>query len=126
MRNYLAIFTITSCSLLFVGCIKDAGFTDIKLSYSLKATNLNASLKSNTAESALVVAPGTKGSINWSSASINIAQVDFISLHDGITTTQTVENLFFKDALKDAISGSFNIKSGSYKSINLLIKIAES
>ncbi len=126
MRNYSALFTIAFCLSLFGSCIKEDGFTDTKLSYSLKATNLSASLKSNATESGLVVVPNTKGSINWSSASINLAQADFISLNDGATSTKTVENLFFKNALKDSISGVLNIKSGSYKNINFLIKIAES
>nr|MBC7612457.1 hypothetical protein [Pseudopedobacter sp.] len=126
MRKYSALFTIISFLFLFESCTKDTGYTDTKLSYSIKTTNLSASLKSNSAESGVVATPNSNGSINWTSASINFDQVDFISTHGGVTTTQIFKNLYFPNALKDSVSGSLNIFTGLYENINFVLKISES
>ena len=126
MRKYSALFTIISFLFLFQSCTKDTGYTDTKLSYSIKTTNLSASLKSNAAESGVVVTPNSNGSINWTSASINFDQADFISTREDVKATQTFKNLYFPNALKDSVSGSLNIFAGLYENISFVLKISES
>jgi len=113
------LYTITLAALvvlLISSCTKKEAVTDTKLSYSFSAGNLNASLSSNASASGVVVAPGTNGSINWATASINIAKVEFSATKAGSPVLLESKNFYLVNALKpDSLSGTVSLASGVYE-----------
>ncbi|QIL41409.1 hypothetical protein G7074_20370 [Pedobacter sp. HDW13] len=114
------LYHLTSALLvvvLFMGCTKKEVAADTKLSYSFSATNLNASLSSNASASGAVVAAGTNGSINWATASINVAKIEFSATKSGSGAINLeTKNLYLVNALKpDSLSGTVAIASGVYE-----------
>lgn len=114
------LYHITSALLvavLFMGCTKKEVAADTKLSYSFSASNLNASLSSNASASGAVVAAGTNGSINWATASINVAKIEFSATKSGSGAINLeTKNLYLVNALKpDSLSGTVAIASGVYE-----------
>ncbi|WEK20967.1 MAG: hypothetical protein P0Y49_07425 [Candidatus Pedobacter colombiensis] len=122
-------FTTSIICLLtfFMGCTKDATTTDTELSYSFNAINLNASLSTNATASGAVVAAGTNGSINWTSASLNISKVEFSATQAGKAISLESKNLFAVNALKpDSLSGTVSLTSGIYEHNEFKISMNES
>ncbi|SDD82784.1 hypothetical protein [Pedobacter soli] len=125
------LYKLTSALLmlvLFMGCTKKEVDTDTKLSYSFSASNLNASLSSNASASGAVVAAGTNGSINWSTASINVAKIEFSATKSGSGAINLeTKNLYLVNALKpDSLSGTVSIASGVYENNQFNLTLASS
>lgn len=125
------LYKLTSALLmlvLFMGCTKKEVATDTKLSYSFSASNLNASLSSNASASGAVVAAGTNGSINWSTASINVAKIEFSATKSGSGAINLeTKNLYLVNALKpDSLSGTVSIASGVYENNQFNLTLASS
>lgn len=116
MRKFYANASAALLILLFTNCTKKEVAADTKLSYSFSANNLNASLSSNATASGTVVAPGTNGSINWTTASVNIAKVEFSATKAGTPVSLESKNLYLVNALKpDSLSGTVSLVSGVYE-----------
>lgn len=116
MRKFYTIASAALLMLLFTNCTKKEVPADTKLSYSFSASNLNASLSSNATASGAVVAPGTNGSINWTTASVNIAKVEFSATKAGTPISLESKNLYLVNALKpDSLSGTVSLVSGVYE-----------
>ncbi|MBB4106447.1 hypothetical protein [Pedobacter zeae] len=113
---------------LFMACTKKETATDTKLSYSFSASNLNASLSSNASASGAVVAPGTNGSINWSTASVNVAKIEFSAIKSGSGAINLeTKNLYLVNALKpDSLSGTVALASGVYENNQFNLTLASS
>jgi len=113
---------------LFIGCTKKEVATDAKLSYSFSASNLNASLSSNASASGAVVAAGTNGSINWATASINVAKIEFSATKSGSGAINLeTKNLYLINALKpDSLSGTVALASGVYENNQFNLTLASS
>lgn len=113
------LYNITFAALLvmlFTYCTKKEVAADTKLSYSFSAGNLSASLSSNATASGAVVAPGTNGSINWTTASINIAKIEFSATKAGAPISLESKNLYLVNALKpDSLSGTVSLVAGVYE-----------
>lgn len=109
------------------GCTKSSTETDTKLSYSFSAINLNASLSSNAGSSGAIVAAGTNGSIGWTSATVNIAKIEFTATHAGNKVSLESKNLYAVNALKpDSLSGTVFLTSGVYENNEFEISMDES
>ena len=116
MTKLYQITWVSLVVLLFIGCTKKETVADTKLSYSFSAGNLNASLSSNATASGAVVAAGTSGSINWATASVNVAKIEFSATKAGTPITLETKNLYLVNALKpDSLSGTVAIASGVYE-----------
>lgn len=113
------LYTITLAALavlLLNNCTKKEVAADTKLSYSFSAGNLNASLSSNATASGAVVAAGTNGSINWTTASVNIAKVEFSATKAGTPVSLESKNFLWVNVLKpDSLSGTVSLASGVYE-----------
>ncbi|GGH01766.1 hypothetical protein GCM10007422_15740 [Pedobacter zeae] len=111
-----------------MACTKKETATDTKLSYSFSASNLNASLSSNASASGAVVAPGTNGSINWSTASVNVAKIEFSAIKSGSGAINLeTKNLYLVNALKpDSLSGTVALASGVYENNQFNLTLASS
>ncbi|MBO9672123.1 MAG: hypothetical protein J7577_01665 [Sphingobacteriaceae bacterium] len=127
------LYQITSALLmvvLFMACTKKEVATDTKLSYSFSASNLNASLSSNASASAsgAVVAAGTNGSINWTTASVNVAKIEFSATKSGSgAISLETKNLYLVNALKpDSLSGTVSLASGVYENNQFNLTLASS
>lgn len=120
----IAAFFLFMC--LF-GCTKSSDATDTQLSYSFNAINLNASLTANSGASGAIVPAGTPGSINWSSAGINISKVEFSATRGGNPISLETKNLYAVNALKpDSLSGTVFLSSGVYEKNEFKITVNES
>ncbi|MDQ0639845.1 hypothetical protein QF042_003410 [Pedobacter sp. W3I1] len=116
MKKFYTIASAALLMLLLTNCTKKEVAADTKLSYSFSASNLNASLSSNATASGTVVAPGTNGSINWTTASVNIAKVEFSATKAGTPVSLESKNLYMVNALKpDSLSGTVSLVSGVYE-----------
>lgn len=114
-KNYFLILILVYTVLIW-GCTKNTVATDTKLSYSFSATNLNASLSNAAGASGLVVAAGTNGSINWTTASINVSKVEFSATKTGTPISLESKNIYLVNALKpDSLSGTVSLASGVYE-----------
>lgn len=116
MRKLYTITLAALSVLLLTNCTKKDVVADTKLSYSFSAGNLNASLSTNAGASGTVVAAGTNGSINWTTASVNIAKVEFSATKAGTPISLESKNFFLVNALKpDSLSGTVSLASGVYE-----------
>jgi len=116
MKKFYNIIFVALLAVLFTNCTKKEVAADTKLSYSFSAGNLSASLSSNAAASGAVVAPGTNGSINWNTASINIAKIEFSATKAGTPVSLESKNLYLVNALKpDSLSGTVSLVAGVYE-----------
>lgn len=116
MKKFYNIIFVALLAVLFTNCTKKEVAADTKLSYSFSAGNLSASLSSNAAASGAVVAPGTNGSINWTTASINIAKIEFSATKTGTPVSLESKNLYLVNALKpDSLSGTVSLAAGVYE-----------
>ena len=118
----IAIFAIT----LFSACTKTGTINDVTLNYSFNLLNQSSSLNTEAA-SGTPVAAGTNGSINWTSATINISKAEFSASHAGSTTTLSSSNLFGINPFRpDSLSGTVSIPSGVYENLHFNITMNES
>jgi hypothetical protein len=118
---------ITTFFLLLIvfatGCTKDAATT---LNYSFNLSNPSA-VVSTEAASGTPIAAGSNGSINWTSASVNIAKIEFSASHAGTTPSFESKNLFNVNPLKvDSLSGSVSIPAGVYENLRFKVTMSES
>lgn len=111
---------------LLIGCTKETTETDTQLGYSFNAINLNASLSSNSSASGAIVAAGTNGSINWTSASVNISKVEFTSYQGGKSISLESKNLAINALKPDSLSGIVSLTSGVYEKNEFKISLNES
>lgn len=123
-KIYFSIFCLFTLSM---GCTKSTDTTDTQLSYSFNAINLNAALSSNSGTSGNIVPAGTNGSINWTSASVNIAKIEFSATHAGNAISLESKNLYTVNALNpDSLAGTVFLSSGVYEKNEFKININES
>lgn len=127
MKNLRLVYLSFTLLWVFSSCVKEGATTDIKLKYAVNATNLSAALKNSGAESGIVVATGTNGSINWTSANVNISQIEFSTTHLGANSVFNTENVFVPDALKsNLLVGEVSVTSGVYENNKFKLTLKES
>lgn len=127
MKKLYFLNAVCCLFIFFTGCTKNADTPDTQLRYSFSAINLNASLSSNSGASGAIVPAGTNGSINWSTASVNIAKIEFSAIRSGNPVSLEMKNLYSINALKpDSLSGEVLLSSGIYERNEFKISINES
>jgi hypothetical protein len=124
MKSKLIRTAIFLLAVLFGGCTKDSISTTLNYSFSL----LNqGAVVSTVGASGTPIAMGTNGSINWTSASLNIAKVEFSAVHAGKTASFESKNLFGINPFKaDSLSGSITIPLGVYENLRFKLTLNES
>jgi hypothetical protein len=120
----LTVITLLATALC-AACIKSA-VNDVSLNYSFSLLNQSAVLSTEAASGAPVAA-GSNGSINWTSATVNITQAEFSASHAGSTTALTSSNLYGINPFRaDSLSGTVAIPSGVYENVRFKITMNES
>jgi hypothetical protein len=126
MKKLYFTTSIVCLLTVLIGCTKETTKTDTQLSYSFNAINLNATLSANSSASGAIVPAGTNGSINWTSASVNVSKIEFSAMHGGNPVSLEEKNLMFNALKPDSLSGTVSLISGVYEKNEFKISLNES
>ncbi len=128
MNNNKLITAVAAGVLLFItGCTKDSILMDTKLSYSFSAINLNASFGAGGTADGTIVPAGTPGSINWTSAKLNVTHTEFSGTDaDGnpVSASETLTNVNVLNP--SLLAGDLYLKSGVYQNIKFKLSLTAS
>lgn len=127
MRNLKAMYLLFALVWAISSCVKDDTNTKGNLKYAVNAINLSSTIRNSGLESGAVTPAGSNGSINWTSAKVNISQIAFSTTHLGAKSTFTTENVFIQDALTTNTSmGEVSVSSGVYENNKFTLTLKES
>lgn len=120
--SFIALLAVT----LFTACTKLGVNDKATLSYSFSLLNQSATLSTEAASGTPVTA-GTNGSINWTSAAINIAKAEFSATQSGSAIAFSSSNLYNINPFKtDSLSGTVDIPTGAFENIRVKVTMNES
>lgn len=126
MKRLALLTAILLVALCTTSCNKNDSSAEAKLSYSFGVSNLSATLGATAATSTTPVAPGTNGSINWTSMSLNIAKIVLNASHAGSNVAFESKNLNAINPLQEGIvKGTITIPAGVYENIKFAVSLTE-